>query len=562
MFLIFSASPSPGARSLRIICGLFSSLFMSIFLPRWTSGAFATLFMIYFVGSWLSVWSAMSLGASLIWFSKRSIRKETAFLILFLLGVAAIGIRQARDYAMRQAGLTGLPRVLDPDSMRHLQLSPSLAMRIQFDQPMPGAPEALYFRADTLDRFDGAIWSPGISRIQQKNAPTPLDTAYTVTLSPRYSDFAPVLDYGVTAQSRGLSFKKIITQLSARDNGVFQSPGLSRLWVKYQATSRSKPLHTMQKEDRLHLTNVPKSADPRLWDLSKSLHHDGEAGRFMISFSDFLEKQSFKYTIKPNSTSLADFALVGREGYCAQFAALAATTARMGGIPSRIVTGFLGGRWDDAGQTLYVRDLDAHAWVELWDILDQRWVRFDPVATLAPARVEHGAEFYLRSIGASIPSEYDFERMTLMAGFYMGFDDFIESLNDGSFSNVGEIVVAYGEYLLMIGTLGLLASYVILRKRRLRSPNRSPDLLLAQQLSNVFSRIDLEKSPGEPLDVWLERVVGLHGELRPVLSAFSDAFCRFRYSRDRQDRDLETMKACLRTIQRQHLLHSDHAKGR
>ena len=50
---------------------------------------------------------------------------------------------------------------------------------------------------------------------------------------------------------------------------------------------------------------------------------------------------------------------------------------RSSGIPARVVTGYQGGQWQEAGQYVTVRQYDAHAWAEV--CLDGRWVQFDPL---------------------------------------------------------------------------------------------------------------------------------------------------------------------------------------
>lgn len=64
-----------------------------------------------------------------------------------------------------------------------------------------------------------------------------------------------------------------------------------------------------------------------------------------------------------------------RTGYCEQFAASMAVLARTLGMGSRVVWGFAPGRVVNG--EVVVRDLNAHAWVELW-IEGFGWVPFEP----------------------------------------------------------------------------------------------------------------------------------------------------------------------------------------
>ena len=60
------------------------------------------------------------------------------------------------------------------------------------------------------------------------------------------------------------------------------------------------------------------------------------------------------------------------------------------GIPARVVTGYQGGQLAPDGKSWEVRQLDAHAWTEVW--IDQRWQRFDPTAMVAPQRIDDGMQ--------------------------------------------------------------------------------------------------------------------------------------------------------------------------
>ena len=63
---------------------------------------------------------------------------------------------------------------------------------------------------------------------------------------------------------------------------------------------------------------------------------------------------------------------------------------RMGGIPTRVVTGFSPGGYSKSKRAWVVRDTDAHSWVEAW-FDDWGWVTFDPTPAGTPARSQIAA---------------------------------------------------------------------------------------------------------------------------------------------------------------------------
>lgn len=68
----------------------------------------------------------------------------------------------------------------------------------------------------------------------------------------------------------------------------------------------------------------------------------------------------------------------GATGWCEHFAGSFALLARAAGYPSRVVTGFSGGEWNEADRYLLVRMKNSHAWCEIHDRAAGVWLRADP----------------------------------------------------------------------------------------------------------------------------------------------------------------------------------------
>ncbi|PFG16981.1 transglutaminase superfamily protein [Propionicimonas paludicola] len=112
------------------------------------------------------------------------------------------------------------------------------------------------------------------------------------------------------------------------------------------------------------------------------------SGAKALALRDFLRSGEFTYSTQmaPGTTigTLNDFLIGSRVGYCEQFAGGLATMARIAGIPSRVVVGFLPGR--KSGDVWQVGVRNMHAWTELY-FDDLGWVALDATP---PGAVEGG----------------------------------------------------------------------------------------------------------------------------------------------------------------------------
>jgi len=104
------------------------------------------------------------------------------------------------------------------------------------------------------------------------------------------------------------------------------------------------------------------------------------AGQKALAIQAFLRSPTFSYSLQaPESTTgstIADFLLNSRSGYCIHFATAMITMARIEGIPARMAIGFTPGTPQPDG-SFTVTSHDMHAWPELY-FEDLGWVPFEP----------------------------------------------------------------------------------------------------------------------------------------------------------------------------------------
>jgi transglutaminase-like putative cysteine protease len=135
-----------------------------------------------------------------------------------------------------------------------------------------------------------------------------------------------------------------------------------------------------QPNDNNLTVGLPDEVSPAIRVLAMQVTAEAPtAGAKALALRDFLRSDAFTYstTVTPGTTlqTLDDFVLGSRVGYCEQYAGAMAVMARMVGLPSRVVIGFLPGK--KVGNRWEVSTRNMHAWTEVYFGGDVGWVLMD-----------------------------------------------------------------------------------------------------------------------------------------------------------------------------------------
>jgi len=145
---------------------------------------------------------------------------------------------------------------------------------------------------------------------------------------------------------------------------------------------------------------------------------------------------SYFYNLSPkilSGNSYADFFFNSKEGYCEYFAGTFVLLARLGGIPSRIVSGYLGGDLNDIGDFYVFRQQDAHAWAEVW-FEKEGWVRVDPTKYIPQENVRNTLNDLFNYKKNS--SDYSISlKFFKYVGYYLNYTDFVWTQHLLSYDN-------------------------------------------------------------------------------------------------------------------------------
>lgn len=325
-------------------------------------------------------------------------------LVLFL-GVPRIGPLWAMP-APDDVATSGVSDELAPGGITGLGMSDELAFRVGSDDEVPSA-SSLYWRGLALDRFDGSRWrrSRGSRRAMDRS---PLEPASSETGTGEAS-----LDYELIMEPSGQRWIYALYPVSDA-NGALRMDRNMSLYAERPILQRERfRLSTMSGQqmqrgsadgtDRLRALRLPGEGEPRSRALAAGWRAADLTDRQRVQEAlDWFGNRPFVYTLEPPAYGEEDgidaFLFDGQAGFCGHFASAFTYLMRAAGVPARVVVGYQGGERNPYEDYLMVYQYNAHAWTEVW-LEGQGWTRVDPTATVAPERIELGAEAWLQAYG-------------------------------------------------------------------------------------------------------------------------------------------------------------------
>ena len=286
---------------------------------------------------------------------------------------------------------SGLSDSMSPGDIQKMFMDDSPAFRVVFDGPVPPA-ERRYWRGPVFWRFDGRTWKDSFYSRNLPAGSLPADEGpqiyrYEVQLEPNECKWLFALDYPVSAPEQA----KITVDFQVlRREPVLQ---LLRYGVVSNPDFRDTP-DDLPRELELNALHLPENMNPRTRALvARWLEETPDPEALVQRAYSHFSQDPFRYTLDAPTLglhSVDEFLFDTRAGFCEHYASAFAVMMRMAGIPSRIVTGYMGGFYNELGEYLLVRQSDAHAWVEVW-LQGLGWTVIDPTAAVSPARVDRGA---------------------------------------------------------------------------------------------------------------------------------------------------------------------------
>ncbi|MBK1721795.1 transglutaminase TgpA family protein [Thiocystis violacea] len=453
----------------------------------------------------------------------------------------------------RDAAMTGMSDTMEPGDISKLVVDGEGAFRIRFDSTPP-ARDQLYWRGPVLWEMDGRRWTPGTpprdAAAGLLQAEAPID--YEIVLEPTKQRWLFALDMPVSAPE-GAFVTPDLQIISHRPINALKRYRVRSALV-YRTTEPSPAL-------REFALRLPDNITPRMRALVADWKTQTDTDWQLVQRGlAFFNREAFHYTLEPPALSrnpADEFLFETRSGFCEHYASAFALLMRIGGIPSRIVLGYLGGEDNDIGGYQIVRQSDAHAWAEVL-IAGRGWVRVDPTAAVDPSRIDRSSASRLLGAGASV--RFDLDDASGIVRFVRGLRLLADTLDAGwqnwvlDFSSEDQLALLdrmglgalreYGLAALMLVAISLTLAVVMLGLMR-DKPAEDPLDALYARFCRKLARAGIPRLHHEGPRDYGERVASVRPDLRAPVSRFIALYLPARYGTVDAAHSLQPLKAHL-----------------
>ncbi|MDR1874205.1 MAG: DUF3488 and transglutaminase-like domain-containing protein [Synergistaceae bacterium] len=425
---------------------------------------------------------------------------------------------------------TGFSDQVQPGDATAIQSSRRLSFRA-VTEPLPEN-RTPYWRGMVLDVFDGRMWIAGRGGsgrqpfVPDGDAPRVVQEIF---LEPGNRGVLFALDHPVS-----------VSGIDVLDRGdgmyLYQSRNVGRR-LQYEAvshlSSRMRPVSPNFDRNNRTLA-IPPDFIPRLRpvvaDLTRGMSDREKAEAVMR----YLAPPAFEYSLSglpPDPrNAIEEFIFTTRQGNCEYFASAMGVMLRMAGVPSRLVSGYMGGVYNEVGGYYIVQEEKAHVWVEAWDGAEGAWVRYDPTPAGGALAADdfNALEFYLDML------DYQWSKLIVNYNWEVQADllqDLREVLRNprASLTPTRDGMLRLGSALsgpAIAGVVIALCGMLFYLVRGLRS--RRPEIVLLHRFQRGMQRHGYVRHKSEGLEEFLARVddEGLRALALPFVRRFEEFYFR------------------------------------
>ncbi|MFP6683447.1 MAG: DUF3488 and transglutaminase-like domain-containing protein [Polyangiaceae bacterium] len=296
--------------------------------------------------------------------------------------------------------MVGFSDRVDLGQIGTLRSDPTIALRISFHE-LPNPPpdrKILHLRGTALDHYDGRTWTQ--SHKFQQNLATAgdllvLNAVPDVAKDPKMHLELEPIDPSVLFLPRYASGLRVLRDtntpalITRGSEGELRYQTATGRGVRYDVFSvqpRRPTFRRLPEKTRDRHLQLPIGLTQRIRDLAVQWTRSAEDEIAKIDNIHRMLRTRYRYDVDSPSGSaqqpLDHFLFESQRGHCEYFSTAMAVMLRTLGVPTRNVTGFVGGTYNKYGGFYAVRQGDAHSWVEAF-VDGKGWLTFDPTPPTA-----------------------------------------------------------------------------------------------------------------------------------------------------------------------------------
>ncbi|HVS54220.1 MAG TPA: DUF3488 and transglutaminase-like domain-containing protein [Opitutaceae bacterium] len=331
------------------------------------------------------------------------------------------------DRFVSKKAKSGFSDTIRIGDVTEIQQDSSVALRVDVSDPaqLPATP---YWRMFVLDQYNHGIFSlsplakvqalegerTGVKVVGTATPRRGVQPRWTFYFEPGVSKYLPLLGEFATLEfGDAQNFRKSgelniialreepVTMTAYRVEGFetagrLRDPKFAQRWRAREQAGQARNLLQIRAatndRDRMALTRLMQEVLPGAGGAGAA--PSLPAAEFAARLGAWL-RDRHGYSLQPKipdgeGDPLVRWAASHESGHCELFAGSFVLLARVAGYPARVVTGFKGGTWNGYSGSFTVRNSDAHAWAEIFDVPTSTWLRADPLALDAGATERSG----------------------------------------------------------------------------------------------------------------------------------------------------------------------------
>jgi transglutaminase-like putative cysteine protease len=322
----------------------------------------------------------------------------------------------------RAGRMIGFSEHVDLGDVGVLRDDPTIALRFELkdktDRPPPTR-LTLRLRGTAFDAYDGHAWARTQRDFRAAEHGVDGGEVYPLSRGPDPArdrviafDLEPIdppvlfippraVALRIRSQNQILLGEPLVIQRGAEDELRYSGSDARGLrYDVYLAGDDEAFPEPLGSADRARYLAKPGDFSPRIVELARRWTDDAAGPEAKARRIEDHLRRDFVYDLKSPSQGkpqpVEHFLFESKRGHCEFFSTAMALMLRAIGIPSRNVTGFVGGTWNRFGRYYAVREGDAHSWVEAYidNGVQAGWRTFDPTPPGGAQPLEPPTGFY------------------------------------------------------------------------------------------------------------------------------------------------------------------------